>query len=64
MLALSTSACAMPIGMTQAGSITAPTIDEASGLAVSRLNDNILWVHNDSGDTARIFAIDRNISYI
>lgn len=58
MLALSTSACAMPIGMTQAGSITAPTIDEASGLAVSRLNDNILWVHNDSGDTARIFAID------
>jgi hypothetical protein len=23
-----------------------------------------LWVHNDSGDTARIFAIDRNISYI
>jgi hypothetical protein len=57
-LALSISACAMPLGMIQAGSITAPTIDEASGLAVSRLNDNILWVHNDSGDTARIFAID------
>ncbi|AZG74785.1 hypothetical protein [Shewanella livingstonensis] len=57
-LALSTSACAMPTGMSQAGSITAPSIDEASGFAVSRLNDNILWVHNDSGDTARIFAID------
>jgi hypothetical protein len=57
-LALSISACAMPLGMTQAGSITAPSIDEASGLAVSRLNDKILWVHNDSGDTARIFAID------
>ncbi|WP_351074514.1 hypothetical protein [Shewanella sp. CAL98-MNA-CIBAN-0140] len=57
-LAISISACAMPLGMTQAGSITAPSIDEASGLAVSRLNDNILWLHNDSGDTARIFAID------
>ncbi|QDE32692.1 hypothetical protein [Shewanella polaris] len=57
-LAISTSACAMPIGMTQAGSITAPSIDEASGLAVSRINDQILWLHNDSGDTARIFAID------
>jgi hypothetical protein len=57
-LAISISACAMPLGMTQAGSITAPSIDEASGLAVSRLNDKILWVHNDSGDTARIFAID------
>ncbi|MGX9463233.1 hypothetical protein ACWXWU_18655 [Shewanella sp. A14] len=58
MLVLSTSACAMPTGMTQAGSITAPSIDEASGLAVSRINDQILWLHNDSGDTARIFAID------
>ena len=57
-LALSTSACAMPTGMSQAGSITAPSIDEASGLAVSRINDQILWTHNDSGDTARIFAID------
>jgi hypothetical protein len=57
-LALSISACAMPLGMIQAGSITAPSIDEASGLAVSRLNDKILWVHNDSGDSARIFAID------
>ncbi|WP_350431841.1 hypothetical protein ABIS04_17150 [Shewanella sp. H8] len=57
-LAISTSACAMPTGMTQAGSITAPSIDEASGLAVSRINDHILWTHNDSGDTARLFAID------
>jgi hypothetical protein len=57
-LAISTSACAMPTGMSQAGSITAPSIDEASGLAISRINDQILWVHNDSGDTARIFAID------
>ncbi|UJF22645.1 hypothetical protein [Shewanella sp. OMA3-2] len=58
LLALSTSACAMPTGVTQSGSITAPLIDEASGLAVSRLNDQIFWTHNDSGDSARLFAID------
>ena len=39
--------------------IASSDIVEASGLASSRLDDNILWVHNDSGDTARVFAIDR-----
>ena len=29
---------------------------EASGLAVSRTNEGVLWAHNDSGDTARVFA--------
>ncbi|WP_434939248.1 hypothetical protein ACRWQN_18215 [Shewanella sp. HL-SH8] len=58
LLALSTNACAMQTGVTQTGSISAPLIDEASGLAVSRLNEQILWTHNDSGDTARLFAID------
>ncbi|MBN2012136.1 hypothetical protein JW960_22595 [candidate division KSB1 bacterium] len=32
-------------------------ITEASGLAASRQNVNVLWVHNDSGDEARIFAM-------
>jgi len=32
---------------------------EASGLASSRADENFLWAHNDSGDTARAFAIDR-----
>jgi hypothetical protein len=36
-----------------------PQIVEASGLAVSRMHDGVLWVHNDSGDGARVFAIDR-----
>ncbi len=30
---------------------------EISGIASSRLNKNILYVHNDSGDTSRFFAI-------
>ncbi len=30
---------------------------EISGIAASRINKNILYVHNDSGDTSRFFAI-------
>jgi hypothetical protein len=41
------------------GRIQAPDIKEASGMAASRRNDGVLWVHNDSGDTARVFALDR-----
>ncbi|MFC1538295.1 hypothetical protein ACFL6H_02635 [Candidatus Latescibacterota bacterium] len=33
-------------------------INEASGIAASRKNIGVLWTHNDSGDIARIFAID------
>lgn len=32
-------------------------IDESSGLAVSTWDPSRLWTHNDSGDTARIFAL-------
>ncbi|MCK5148462.1 hypothetical protein KAR48_17020 [bacterium] len=32
-------------------------IDEASGLVVGRINENILYTHNDSGGRARIFAL-------
>lgn len=34
-------------------------VTESSGLAVSRRNPGVLWTHNDSGDTARLFATDR-----
>ncbi|RYE35886.1 MAG: hypothetical protein EOP42_05355 [Sphingobacteriaceae bacterium] len=33
---------------------------ETSGIAASHLNRNILYVHNDSGDTSRFFAITLN----
>lgn len=33
-----------------------PQLVEASGLAVSRANEGVLWAHNDSGDSARVFA--------
>lgn len=40
------------------GTLADPAIAEASGLAASRSQPGVLWTHNDSGDDARIFAID------
>ncbi len=41
------------------GALDYSEIDEASGLAASVANKGMLWTHNDSGDKARIFLIDR-----
>lgn len=35
-----------------------PRIDEASGIAVGRTSPGVVYVHNDSGDSARFFALD------
>jgi hypothetical protein len=34
-----------------------PRITESSGLAASVRHPGVLWTHNDSGDTARLFAL-------
>lgn len=34
-------------------------IKESSGIVASRLNENIFWTHNDSGDQPLIYAFDR-----
>ena len=39
------------------GRFASPEIAECSGLVVSRKNPGVLWVHNDSGDSARLFAV-------
>lgn len=38
--------------------VNAAALTEASGLAESALNPGVYWTHNDSGDRARLFAID------
>ncbi|MFZ1729205.1 MAG: hypothetical protein WBQ23_12495 [Bacteroidota bacterium] len=35
-------------------------LGEISGIAPSRLRDDIYWMHNDSGGEARLFAVDSN----
>lgn len=39
------------------GDVANSQIDEASGLVVSRKQSDLLWVHNDSGDSPRVFAV-------
>ncbi|MDH7601646.1 MAG: hypothetical protein QHI38_05810 [Armatimonadota bacterium] len=39
------------------GTLPTDELDEVSGIAASRKNPGVLWVHNDSGDSARVFAI-------
>lgn len=36
-----------------------PAIDESSGLAASARSEDYFFTHNDSGDAARFFAVDR-----
>lgn len=39
------------------GTLGNNNINEASGIARSYFYDDLFWVHNDSGDSARIFAV-------
>ena len=47
-------------GAPEAQGALAPGIVEASGLVVSPRDPEVLWVHNDSGAGAEVFAIDRS----
>ncbi|MBN2182012.1 MAG: hypothetical protein JW715_08860 [Sedimentisphaerales bacterium] len=42
----------------QVGKVQTNLIKEASGMAASRKNPGILWVHNDSGNSANIYALN------
>lgn len=52
----STCGCASYTDPAEVGTIGGTAIDELSGLAVSRAHPGVLWAHNDSGDTPRVFA--------
>jgi hypothetical protein len=40
------------------GTVQTSMITEASGIVASRKNPPVLWLHNDSGHSARLFAIN------
>lgn len=44
--------------------VRTPLITEASGIVASRRNPGVLWVHNDSGDAPRLFALDTNANLL
>lgn len=55
--ALLAAVCAGSATVSDAGTVSAPALAETSGLAASRRNPGVWWVHNDSGDSARFFAL-------
>lgn len=42
--------------------LTEEKIQEASGLAASISNKGLLWTHNDSGNPAEVFLVDRKLN--
>jgi len=46
------------------GTVSISALDECSGMVASRNNAEVLWIHNDSGDAARILAIDTQGRYL
>jgi hypothetical protein len=48
----------------RAGVVQSDLIREASGIAASRQNPGVLWVHNDSGDSARVFVINEKGEFL
>ena len=51
------AACDGRLESTDTVTVRVRPLVEASGLAVSRTNDGVIWAHNDSGDSARVFAL-------
>ncbi len=50
--------CKNTLVTSNAGPITDPALIEISGIHAGVRNPAVWWVHNDSGDTARVFALD------
>jgi hypothetical protein len=51
------AACRHRLDSSTSGTLQSAELDESSGLAVSAKNPGTLWINNDSGDTARLFAV-------
>jgi hypothetical protein len=65
-MAITSSSCSYatsqepPSNVINIGSINAAKIDEASGIAISRINNHVLWINNDSGNSASLYAVNTN----
>src|SRR3954452_24418369 len=57
-----TASCQNKLVTSSAGPITDPALTEISGIHVGVANPGIWWVHNDSDDTQRVFALDATVA--
>ena len=46
------------------GTLENSKIDEASGISSSKNNPDLVWMHNDSGDLARVYGVGLDGSYL
>lgn len=58
--ALTLSLFGVPLELQSVGKVKFESLDEMSGITMSRSFKDTYWVHNDSGDSARLFAIRRD----
>ncbi len=56
--ALYDAACASTLITGTTGTVSAAELNEVSGVVSSTANPGVLWVHNDSGDSPRVFALN------
>jgi hypothetical protein len=56
--ALTCTALAAAPAVERTGRVAAAALSEISGCVASQAYEGVVWVHNDSGDAARLFAID------
>jgi hypothetical protein len=54
------AACAGELRAERVGTVRSPLLDEISGAVASRRHPRVLWVHEDSGAGARLYAIRTN----
>jgi hypothetical protein len=60
LLLLAASGCSIAVRAAELDTLaqlTHPPLAEVSGIARSRTYDGVYWVHNDSGDEPRVFAV-------
>ena len=46
------------------GALENSKIDEASGISSSKNNPDLVWIHNDSGDLAKVYGVGLDGSYL
>ncbi|MFO1536311.1 MAG: hypothetical protein ACKOVH_00535 [Actinomycetota bacterium] len=51
------AACGRTLQASTPGAVGDPAMREVSGVVASRRNPGVWWLHNDSGDSARVFAM-------
>ena len=54
------AACDERLVLHRGSALASAELDEVSGVVESRSRRGVLWMHNDSGDTARLFAVGPN----